>query len=354
MTRLTYRDAGLDLDLYEQSLASIAGLVKRTHTPRVLDGFGGFASLFRLDYHSRLFAKNYRHPVLVACTDGVGSKLKVATLAGKHDTVGIDLVAMSVNDCLCTGGEPLIFLDYLAMPKDDPPLTRALVKGICDGCMEADCALVGGETAILPDFYQPGDYDMAGFCVGVVERDHIVNGKRIQPGDTILGLSSTGLHSNGYSLARKAAFDQGGFKPDDFIPEVQQTVAEVLLEPTRIYVRPIKKILRHYPVKKGVVRGLAHITGGGLLDNVPRILPPGRRAFIKRGSWPVLPVFTWLQQLGNIEQPELERVFNLGIGFVMVVSRYFAESIQRQLEEDRVKSYVIGEIRAGERGVEFV
>jgi phosphoribosylformylglycinamidine cyclo-ligase len=354
MTRLTYRDAGLDLDLYEQSLASIAGLVKRTHTPRVLDGFGGFASLFRLDYDSRLFAKNYRHPVLVACTDGVGSKLKVASLAGKHDTVGIDLVAMSVNDCLCTGGEPLIFLDYLAMPKDDPSQTRALVKGISDGCMEADCALVGGETAILPDFYQPGDYDMAGFCVGVVERDHIVNGKRIQPGDAILGLSSTGLHSNGYSLVRKAVFDQGGFKPDEFIPELQQTVAEALLEPTRIYVRPIKRILQHYPVKKGVVRGLAHITGGGLLDNVPRILPPGRRAFIKRGSWPVLPVFSWLQRLGNIEQPELERVFNLGIGFVMIVSRYFAESIQRQLEEDRVKSYVIGDIRAGECGMEFV
>src|SRR5256885_7289531 len=205
MGKLTYRAAGLDLDLYEQSLAYMPPLMKRTHTPRVLDGFGGFASLFSLDYNARLFAHNYRHPVLVASSDGVGSKLKVASLAGKHDTVGIDLVAMSVNDCLCTGGEPLFFLDYLAMPKDDPALTRELVKGISDGCMEADCALVGGETAILPDLYAPGDYDLAGFCVGVVERDHIVNGKSIRPGDVVLGLASTGLHSDGERLARNVA-----------------------------------------------------------------------------------------------------------------------------------------------------
>src|SRR3989441_6473567 len=190
MKKFTYRDAGLDLDLYEKSLSCMPRLLRRTHTPRVLDGFGGFASLFSLDYNARLFAHNYRHPVLVSSTDGVGSKLKVAALAGKHDTVGIDLVAMSVNDCLCTGGEPLVFLDYLAMPKDDLALTRDLIKGISDGCLEADCALVGGETAILPDFYQPGDYDMAGFCVGVVERDHIVNGRAIQPGDVVLRLAS--------------------------------------------------------------------------------------------------------------------------------------------------------------------
>src|SRR5246500_4514024 len=216
MSKLTYRDAGLDLDLYERSLACMPPLLKRTHSPRVLDGFGGFAALFSLDYNSRLFARNYRHPVLVTCTDGVGTKLKVAGMMGKHDTVGVDLVAMSVNDALCTGGEPLLFLDYLAMPRDDPTLTRDLIKGISDGCIEADCSLVGGETAILPDFYQPGDYDMAGFCGGVVERDHIVNGKRIQPGDAILGLASTGLHSNGYSLVRKAVFEQGQLKVDDF------------------------------------------------------------------------------------------------------------------------------------------
>src|SRR5438270_8868481 len=189
---LTYRAAGLDLDLYEQSLASMGPLLRRTHGPRVLDGFGGFASLFSLDYNSRLFARNYRNPVLVSCTDGVGTKLKVAGLMNRHDTVGIDLVAMSVNDCLCTGGEPLFFLDYLALPKDDPALIAELVKGISAGCLEARCALVGGETAILPDLYRPGDYDLAGFCVGVVERDYIIDGKDIAPGDVVLGLASSG------------------------------------------------------------------------------------------------------------------------------------------------------------------
>jgi len=294
----TYRDAGLDLEVYEQTLASIAPLLKRTHSPRVIsDSISGkrgkkggfFASLFSLDYNSRLFAKNYRRPVLVTCTDGVGSKLKIAGLMNKHDTVGIDLVAMSVNDCLCTGGEPLVFLDYLAMPKDDPTLTRELIKGISDGCMEADCALVGGETAILPDFYQPGDYDMAGFCVGVVERAHIINGRSIQPGDVVLGLASTGLHSNGYSLVRKIVFDHAGLKVGDFVPELGRTVGEELLQPTRIYVRAVKNVLNHYPIKRGVIRGLAHITGGGLVDNIPRVLPAGRRVFIRRGSFVSVP-----------------------------------------------------------------
>ncbi len=279
MTPITYRDAGLDLDKYEESLSHMPPLMRRTHTPRVLDGFGGFASLFTLDYNNRLFAKNYRRPVLVTCTDGVGTKLKVASLMGKHDTVGIDLVAMSVNDCLCTGGEPLVFLDYLAMAKDDPPLTRDIIKGISDGCMEAECSLVGGETAILPDFYQPGDYDLAGFCVGVVEKDRIVTGKAIQPGDLVLGLASSGLHSNGYSLVRKVVFDHAKLKVTDRIPELGRTLGEELLEPTRIYVRPILKILSHYPVKRRVVRGLAHITGGGLVDNLPRS-PAARPAHV--------------------------------------------------------------------------
>jgi phosphoribosylformylglycinamidine cyclo-ligase len=350
--KLTYRDAGLDLELYEKSIAGMLPSLRRTHTPRVLDGFGGFAALFSLDYNSRLFARNYRHPVLVTCTDGVGTKLKIAGMVGKHDTVGIDLVAMSVNDALCTGGEPLLFLDYLAMPRDDPALTRDLVKGISDGCMEADCALVGGETAILPDFYQPGDYDMAGFCVGVVERDHIITGKSIQPGDVVLGLASSGLHSNGYSLVRKVVFEHTGLTVTEFIPELGRTVGEELLEPTRIYVRPIKNILQHYPVKKRVVRGLAHITGEGLPGNVPRVLPPGRRVFLRR-TWPVPPVFSWLQRLGNIEQAEMDTVFNMGIGFVMIVSPFFADSIMRRLRDDRVPTEVIGEVREGEPGVEF-
>jgi phosphoribosylformylglycinamidine cyclo-ligase len=352
--KLTYRDAGLDLAVYEQTLAGMVPFLKRTHTPRVLDGFGGFASLFSLDYNNRLFAKNYRRPVLVTCTDGVGSKLKIAALMGKFDTVGIDLVAMSVNDALCTGGEPLLFLDYLAMPKDDPALTRDLIKGISDGCLEAECALVGGETAILPDFYQAGDFDMAGFCVGVVERDHIINGKAIRPGDVVLGLESTGLHSNGYSLVRKVVFDHAGLKVGDFVADLGRTVGEELLEPTRIYVRAIKKVLHHYPVKKGVVRGLAHITGEGLPGNVPRVLPPGRRVFLRRGSWPIPPVFGWLQRLGDIAQAEMDTVFNMGIGFVIIVSPFFAESIQRQLVEDLVPTFVIGEVREGEAGLEFV
>src|SRR5438552_6531308 len=328
--RLTYRDAGLDLDVYEQSLACMPPLLKRTHTPRVLDGFGGFAALFSLDYNSRLFARNYRHPVLVTCADGVGTKLKVAVLLKKYDTVGIDLVAMSVNDCLCTGGEPLVFLDYLAMPRDDPALTKELIKGISDGCMEADCALVGGETAILPDFYQPGDYDMAGFCVGIVERDHIIDGRAVRPGDVVLGLASTGLHSNGYGLVRKVVFERAGLTVADVVPELGRSAGEELLEPTRIYVRAVKSVLEHYPVKRRVVRGLAHVTGGGLIDNVARILPPGRRVVLRRG-WPVPPVFGWLQRLGGIEQAEMDRVFNGGIGFVMIVSPYYAESVRRQL-----------------------
>jgi phosphoribosylformylglycinamidine cyclo-ligase len=352
MTPITYRDAGLDLEKYEESLSHMPPLMRRTHTPRVLDGFGGFAALFTLDYNNRLFAKNYRRPVLVTCTDGVGTKLKIASMMGKHDTVGIDLVAMSVNDCLCTGGEPLVFLDYLAMAKDDPPLTRDIIKGISDGCMEAECSLVGGETAILPDFYQPGDYDLAGFCVGVVEKDRIITGKAIQPGDVVLGLASSGLHSNGYSLVRKVVFDHAKLKVCDRVPELGRTVGEELLEPTRIYVRPLMKILNHYPIKRRVVRGLAHITGGGLVDNLPRVLPPGRRAFLKR-NWDVPPVFHWLQRLGSIEQAEMDRVFNCGIGFAMVVSEYFADSIQSQLAEDRIKSWRIGEIRAGEPGVQW-
>jgi phosphoribosylformylglycinamidine cyclo-ligase len=353
-TPLTYRSAGLDLDVYDQTLSAMVPLVKRTHTPRVLDGFGGFASLFSLEHTSRLFGQSYRHPVLVACTDGVGTKLKVASLANRHDTVGIDLVAMSVNDCLCTGGEPLMFLDYLAMPKDDPALTRDLIKGISDGCIDADCALVGGETAILPDFYAPGDYDMAGFCVGVVERAHVINGRGIRPGDVVLGLASSGLHSNGYSLARKVAFDHAGLKVGDFVQELGKTVGEELLTPTRIYVRPLKNLLRHYPVKRRIVRGLAHITGEGLEGNVPRVLPPNRRVFLRKGSWPIPPVFTWLQRLGNIEEAEMFRVFNMGIGFVVIVSRYYAKSIQQQFQSEGVPAFEIGEVLEGPPGVEFV
>jgi phosphoribosylformylglycinamidine cyclo-ligase len=351
----SYKDAGLDLDVYEDSIDRIGRHVKRTHNPfHVLDKFGGFASLFALDYDRWLFSKKYRKPVLVTCTDGVGTKLKVAMLMRKYDTVGIDLVAMSVNDALCTGGEPLIFLDYIAMHKDDPDLTEQLIKGMVEGCLQAECSLTGGELAILPDFYQPGEFDLAGFCVGVVERDRIVDGKGIQVGDVVLGLASTGLHSNGYSLARKVALDHAGLKIDDHVPELGKTVGEELLTPTRIYVQAIKSILSHYPVKKKVVRGLAHITGGGIIDNVPRILPEGKRVFVRRGSWSVPPVFPWLQKLGEIAQDEMDQVFNGGIGFVVIVAPYFAESIRDRLTKEGVPAYVIGEVREGEKGVEWV
>lgn len=352
-TPLTYRSAGLDLDLYDQTLAGMAPFLRRTHTPRVLDGFGGFASLFSLDFNTKLFARNYRHPVLVSCTDGVGTKLKVAALMNKYDTVGIDLVAMSVNDALCTGGEPLLFLDYIAMPKDDPALTRELIKGISDGCIEADCSLVGGETAILPDFYAPGDFDMAGFCVGVVERDHIIDGRKVAVGDAVIGLASTGLHSNGYSLARKIAFEHAGLKVDSPVAELGTSLGAALLEPTRIYVKALANVLANYPVKRSVVRGLAHITGEGLEGNVPRILPAGRRVFLRRGSWPIAPLFSWLQRAGQVTDEEMFRVFNMGIGFVMIVSRYYAESVVRQLEADGYPAWVIGEVRGGESGLAF-
>jgi phosphoribosylformylglycinamidine cyclo-ligase len=278
----------------------------------------------------------------------------MAVLMGKYDTVGIDLVAMSVNDLICTGGEPLVFLDYLAMHKDDTALTTQLVRGISDACKDVDCAFVGGETAILPDFYQPGDFDMAGFCVGVVERDRIITGEHIQIGDVVIGLASSGVHSNGYSLVRKVVLEAAGLTVNDPVPELGKTVGDELLTPTRLYVRPVLKVVRHYPVKKRVIRGLANITGGGLPDNVTRILPPSRRVVIRRGSWPVPPVFGWLQRLGHITDAEMARVFNLGVGFVVICSPHFAESIIRQFAEDDLAAWVIGEVIAGEPGVDVI
>jgi phosphoribosylformylglycinamidine cyclo-ligase len=361
-----YKKAGLDLEMYEKTIEAIKKHARRTQDgirgvipPPFKErkggkGTGGFASLFDLDPDAGLFRRKYKHPVLVTCTDGVGSKLKIACLMGKYDTVGLDLVAMSVNDLICTGGEPLVFLDYLAMPKDDPPLTEQLVKGIADGCIDAECSLVGGETAILPDFYAPGDFDMAGFAAGVVERDRIITGEHVQAGDAVIGLASSGVHSNGYSLVRKVVFEAAGLKVTDPVAELGKTVGEELLTPTRIYVRPVLKLVNHYPVKKRVVRGLANITGGGLPDNVARILPDGKRVFVRRGSWPVPPVFGWLQKLGSVADAEMARVFNLGVGFVVIASPHFAESIVKQLGEEGVAAWVIGEVRDGEPGVELV
>jgi phosphoribosylformylglycinamidine cyclo-ligase len=350
MAKATYKDAGVDLEVYDQAMARLPRLLHRTQTPRVVPLDGGFAGLFSLDFAGPLFARKYQDPVLVSCTDGVGTKLKVAMHCDRHETVGIDLVAMSVNDALCVGAEPLFFLDYIAMSHDDPVRLEQIVKGVTDGCLQADCALLGGETAIMPDIYARGDYDLAGFCVGVVERKGVIDGKQITPGDVVLGLASSGCHSNGYSLVRRVAFDIGKHKVDDHVSELGRTVGEALLEPTRIYVKPVRKVLAHY-AKKHVVHGIAHITGGGLQGNLERIIPPGCHARVRRYDWPIPPVFPWLQKLGEIEADEMDRVFNMGIGLTLVVSSYYADSIRSQLQDCGVESFPIGEIVAGGEGV---
>jgi len=346
MGKVTYKDAGVDLEVYEESMSRLPSLMHRTFSPRVLKLDGGFAGLFQLDFASRLFARNYVDPVLVSCTDGVGTKLKVAQLANRHDTVGIDLVAMSVNDALCCGAEPLFFLDYVAMSHDDPERLEQIVRGVSDGCVEADCALLGGETAIMPDIYARGDYDLAGFCVGVADRRNIIDGRAIAVGDVALGVASSGLHSNGYSLIRKIVFEIAKLKVGDHVSELGQTVGEALLVPTRIYVRPIRRVLAYYRVKN-VVHGISHITGGGLFENLARILPATCDVKIEAGSWSVPPVFPWLKRLAEIDDAEMERVYNMGIGLVLVVSAYYAESICRMLADAGTQAWKIGDVVPG-------
>jgi phosphoribosylformylglycinamidine cyclo-ligase len=353
MAKATYKDAGVDLEVYAESMARLPKLLRRTYTPRVLPLDGGFAGLFRLDFENPLFARKYQDPVLVSCTDGVGTKLKVAHLAGVHNTVGIDLVAMSVNDALCCGAEPLFFLDYVAMAKDDPQLLEQIVEGVSAGCVQADCALLGGETAIMPSIYAPGDYDLAGFCVGVVERKDVIDGSAIQAGDLVIGVASSGFHSNGYSLIRRVVFDIAKLSAQDTVPEVGRTVGEVLLEPTRIYAQPVRAILSHYQ-KKRVVHGIAHITGGGLFENLERILPDGAQARIESKSWVVPQEYHWLKRLGEIESAEAFRVFNMGIGLVLVVAPYYADSIRAQLTDFQLENWLIGHIAAGSRDVVWI
>ncbi len=350
MAGVTYKDAGVDLDVYREAMSRLPRLLHRTYSPRVMKLDGGFAGLFRLDFSNRLFDRNYQDPVLVAGTDGVGTKLKVATAAGVHNTVGIDLVAMCVNDVICCGAEPLFFLDYIAMPKDDPQLLEQLVEGISSGCIDADCALLGGETAIMPDLYAPGDYDMAGFCVGVVERSHVVDGSAIAPGDVVIGVASNGLHSNGFSLVRRVVFEHAKLNVNDFIEPLGVTVRDALLRPTQIYSRALRKVLGHYKVKN-VVHGIAHITGGGLHENVERILPNNVKVEIKRNSWDIPPVFCWLQQLGSIDHEELSRVFNMGVGLVLIVSSFYADNIRRLFEESGLATWTIGQVVEGNKSV---
>jgi len=328
---ITYRDAGVDIDAGDRLVEAIKPLARRTLRPEVLAGIGGFGALFEI-------SKNYREPVLVAGTDGVGTKLKLAFELARHDTVGIDLVAMSVNDILVQGAEPLFFLDYFACGRLDVDVARDVVAGIARGCELAGCALIGGETAEMPGMYAEGEYDLAGFAVGVVEKARIIDGRSIAAGDVVLGLAASGAHSNGYSLIRRVLERA---KPDLKAPFHGRTLGDVLLEPTRIYVKPLLALMRQTPVK-----GLAHITGGGLLENVPRVLPPQACAVMRRASWPRPPLFTWLQQQSGVDDAELHRVFNCGIGMVVVVAEKDAGPAQRFLESEGETVYRLGEIHA--------
>jgi phosphoribosylformylglycinamidine cyclo-ligase len=343
MTGVSYKDSGVDLDVYNDSMKRLPRLMHRTFSPRVQKLDGGFAGLFQLDFDCNLFRRNYENPVMVAGTDGVGSKLKLAQMLGRHNTIGIDLVAMCVNDAICCGAEPLFFLDYIAMSHDDPDVLEQIVAGISDGCLQSDSALLGGETAIMPDTYQRGDYDLAGFCVGVVEKKNLIDGSAITPDDVVIGIASSGIHSNGYSLVRKIVFDVAKLNVDDEVAETKKSVAETLLEPTLIYTRAIRKVLDHYKVKN-VVHGIAHITGGGMEENIHRILPPGVDVRIDASSWEVPPVFGWLQGLGKVDSTEMNRVFNMGIGITMIVSPFYADNIQKMLSQSGLESRVIGTV----------
>ncbi len=342
---MKYKDAGVDIEAGEKLVKRIEGIAKSTSRPEVLSGIGGFGGLFRFP------AEKYQDPVLVAGTDGVGTKLKVAALCGRFDSVGIDLVAMCVNDLLASGAEPLFFLDYLAVRKLEPAWAEEVIKGIARGCRMANCALLGGETAEMPGVYREGEYELAGFAVGVVERDKIIEGSGIKAGDRLIGLASQGLHSNGYSLVRKV-FDLdevgGADRLKRRVEGPGRTLGEELLEPTRIYVKPVLKILEKFEI-----RGLAHITGGGMAGNISRILPHDCKAIIHKGRWPILPIFSILQEEGKIAEEEMFKVFNMGIGMVAVVPGNAVEDIRAALTEAGETPYLLGEIGEGKKEVEI-
>ncbi len=329
---LSYRDAGVDIDAGDALIEKIKPFAKRTLRPEVLAGIGGFGALCEIP-------KKYKTPVLVAGTDGVGTKLKLAFALKRHDTVGIDLVAMSVNDVLVQGAEPLFFLDYFACGKLDLEVSKNVIKGIAAGCEQAGCALIGGETAEMPGMYPEGEYDLAGFCVGVVEKDRIVDGRSIVPGDVVLGLASSGPHSNGFSLVRRIVGDD----------PLSSDLADSLMEPTRIYVKPVLKLLAALPVK-----GMAHITGGGLVGNLPRILPQGTRALIKKAAWPRPEIFNWLQQTGKVAEDEMWRVFNCGIGMAIVLPRDKVATATMLLQREGELVFDIGSIEKSDAEPEAV
>ena len=341
MDPLTYRATGVDIAAGDEAVRRIARLAARTQRPEVLGGIGAFAAFCRVP-------TGYDEPVLVSSTDGVGSKLKVAFLADRHDTVGIDLVAMGVNDLLVHGAEPFYFLDYLAVHRVEPGRVESIVAGITAGCGQAGCALVGGETAEMPDLYAPGEYDLAGFAVGVAERSALITGEHVAVGDRVLGLASSGLHSNGYTLAREAIFGRMGLKLGDPIPGVGRRVVDELLEPTRIYVKPVLGLLREVRVK-----AMAHITGGGITENLPRVLPEGRRARIDLSAWRVPQIFTAIQRAAAVDDAEMRRTFNMGVGFVLIVAPADVDTSTKRLQTAGERVTEIGQIVAGAPGVDY-
>ena len=344
---ISYADAGVNIEANDQMVDRIQSALASTYGPRVIAAKNAFAGLFRLDYDEKLFQKNYRNPVLVACTDGVGSKVQLAAQAQRYDSVGIDLVAMSVNDMLVGGAEPLFFLDYLAVHTLEPAVIADMVQGIAAGCRMADCALIGGETAEMPGTYAVGDFDMAGFAVGVVEKDRIITGQLVEPGDVVLGLCSSGLHSNGYTLVRRICFEQAKLNMDEPVNALGgKPLGEVLLTPTRIYARSVVKLLRQYKVKR-VVHAMAHITGGGLVGNLPRVLPAHCDVILHRNRWPVPDIFPFLQEAGPVAEEEMFRVFNMGIGYVLIVAKDFAHSITTKLTKYGERVYQIGTVSRG-------
>jgi len=339
---MRYADAGVDIARADQAKQRIRALAGRTSTPAVLSSIGGFGSLFHLD------RKRWRDPVLVASADGVGTKLKIAIAMGIHSTVGADLVNHCINDILTQGAAPLFFLDYLAMGRLEPRVVEQVVEGLARACRQAGCALIGGETAEMPGFYAPGEYDLAGFIVGAVERGRILGAQKVRPGDVLLALPSSGLHTNGYSLARKLVFERAGLKPTDYVAEVGNKIGAELLKPHRCYWPVVKPLLA-----RGWLSGMAHITGGGITGNLPRALPRNARADVELGSWPVLPVFRYLAKLGEMDREELLETFNLGAGMILIVPSKHVRRVEAELRRRREKFFPIGHVAAGRHGVAY-
>ncbi len=334
-----YRQAGVDIEKGNDFVSRIKPLVASTHNSAVLGGLGGFAGMMALH------AENYGQPVLVSSTDGVGTKLKIAFLTGKHDTVGIDLVAMVLNDIVVTGAKPLFFLDYIATGQIEPAVLEQVVAGMVAGCREARCALVGGETAEMPGFYAPGEYDLAGFGVGVVDRDRIIDGSSVAVGSALVGIASSGLHSNGFSLVRRLLLEEQKLTMASRLADLERPLGEELLTPTRIYVEPLLKLCKDF-----AIGGAAHITGGGIQENLPRVLPASCRALVRAGSWPVPPIFAYLQKAGGLDRQEMYRTFNSGLGMILAVPAEQAEEIVARLKAMDQPAYLVGEVLARQAG----